>query len=134
MIDTRSCLQIYIALAVGAHLIFWLVPNFFTSAVAVAFVGFFIGPLFPAAMVAVTKILPAHLHVGSIGFSTAFGMTGAAVLPFAVGAIAQVRGVSVLMPIVLGLLVADGCVWCTLPSTRKRSSEIGDDQIDNVTV
>lgn len=124
-------LQIYIALATAAHLIFWLVPNFFTSAVAVAFVGFFLGPLFPAAVVAATKILPPHLHVGSIGFSAAFGMTGAAILPFAVGAIAQVRGVSVLMPIVLSMLIVDACIWCTLPSIRKGDS---DDQMENAAV
>lgn len=130
-IGERRAILIYIALATAAHLIFWLVPNFFTSAVAVAFVGFFLGPLFPAAVVAATKILPPHLHVGSIGFSAAFGMTGAAILPFAVGAIAQVRGVSVLMPIVLSMLIVDACIWCTLPSIRKGDS---DDQMENATV
>lgn len=123
-----TILQIYIALATAAHLIFWLVPNFFASAVAVALVGFFLGPLFPASVVAATKILPPHLHVASIGFSAAFGMTGAAILPFAVGAIAQVRGVSVLMPIVLSMLIVDACIWSTLPSIPKGH---GDHRIEN---
>ncbi|MCJ1425767.1 hypothetical protein MMC29_003667 [Sticta canariensis] len=133
-IGEKLAILIYIALAAAAHLIFWLVPNFFASAVAVAFVGFFLGPLFPASVVAATKVLPPHLHVGSIGFSAAFGMTGAAILPFAVGAVAQARGVFVLMPIVLSMLVLDGCIWCTLPSIQKGPDEDQDGQIDNATV
>jgi fucose permease len=35
----------------GLELLFWLVPQLVVSAVAVAFLGFFLGPLFPAAVV-----------------------------------------------------------------------------------
>lgn len=49
-------------------------------------------PFFPAVVVVTTKLLPRHLHVSSIGFAAAFGGGGAAVLPVAVGAIAQARG------------------------------------------
>lgn len=102
------------AIATALQLIFWLVPNFYVSAVAVSFLGFFIGPLFPAAIVASTKRLPQHLHVASIGFAAASGAGGACVLPFAVGAIAQAKGVQVLMPIVLAMLVANVGVWMWL--------------------
>jgi len=40
---------------------------------------------------------------------------GAALFPFAVGAIAQVKGVQVLQPIVLALLVMILVLWCVLP-------------------
>lgn len=101
------------------ELIFWLVPQFYVSAVAVAFQGFFLGPLFPAAIVAATKLLPRHLHVSSIGFAAAFGGTGAAIFPFAVGAIAQNKGVGVLQPFALGLLGAILAVWLFLPRMTK---------------
>lgn len=39
--------QIYIGATIALELIFWLVPQFYVSAVAVAFQGFFLGPLFP---------------------------------------------------------------------------------------
>ena len=85
----------------------------------VALEGFFLAPLFPAAVVAATKLLPAHLHVAGIGFAAAFGAAGACILPFAVGAIAQAKGVQVLMPIVLAMLVADAAVWALLPSLKQ---------------
>jgi fucose permease len=103
------------------ELIFWLVPQFYVSAVAVAFQGFFLGPLFPAAVVAATKLLPRHLHVSAIGFAAAFGGSGAAIFPFAVGAIAQAKGVQVLQPIILALLVVIMGLWLGLPRFRRKS-------------
>lgn len=103
----------------GCELIFWLVPQFYVSAVAIAIEGFFIGPLFPAAIVAATKLLPKHLHVSAIGFAASLGGVGAAVFPFAIGAIAQSKGVQVLQPFALALLVAVLGVWLLLPKLPK---------------
>jgi fucose permease len=101
------------------ELIFWLVPQFYVSAVAVALQGFFLGPLFPAAIVAATKLLPRHLHVSAIGFAA--GGSGAAIFPFAVGAIAQAKGVQVLQPVILALLGVILGLWLCLPKIHKKS-------------
>lgn len=101
------------------ELIFWLIPQFYVSAVAIAIEGFFLGPLFPAAVVAATKLLPKHLHVIAIGFAAALGGAGAAIFPFAVGAIAQSKGVQVLQPFVLALLVVVLGFWLLLPKMPK---------------
>ena len=60
----------------GLELLFWLVPSFYVSAVAVSFQGFFLGPMFPAIIVVTTKLLPKHLHVPAVGFAAAFGGSG----------------------------------------------------------
>ncbi|MCJ1282949.1 hypothetical protein MMC26_002275 [Xylographa opegraphella] len=121
-IGEKLAILIYLALATALHLIFYLVPNQYVSFVMVALEGFFLAPLFPAAVVAATKLLPTHLHVAGIGFAAAFGAAGACVLPFAVGAIAQAKGVQVLMPIVLAMLVADAAVWALLPSLKNTNA------------
>ena len=77
-IGLRLAVIIYVICAIGIELLFWLVPQFLVSAVAIALVGFFIGPFFPAAVLMVTKLLPRELHVASIGFSSALGGGGAA--------------------------------------------------------
>lgn len=100
-------------------LILWLVPQFYASAVAVSLQGFFLGPLFPGAVVMVTKLLPRHLHVTSIGFVAAFGGSGAAILPFAVGVLAQAKGVKVLQPFIIGLSGAILIAWFGLPRASK---------------
>lgn len=43
----RICVTIYLAFAVALQLVFWLVPQFVVSAIAVAFLGVFLGPMFP---------------------------------------------------------------------------------------
>ncbi|KAI2636662.1 putative MFS transporter [Xylaria nigripes] len=119
-IGEKLAIMIYLPITMGLELLFWLVPQFIVSAVAVGLQGFLLGPLFPAAIVAMSKLLPHHLHVGAIGFAAAFGGSGAAFLPFAVGAIAQAKGVKVLQPVILALLAAIFLVWCGLPRIEKR--------------
>ncbi|CAG8285795.1 unnamed protein product [Penicillium salamii] len=118
MIPTDSS-QIYIVCSMALALILWLVPNFYASAVAVSLQGFFLGPMFPGAVVMVTKLLPRHLHVASIGFVAAFGGSGAAILPFAVGVLAQAKGVQVLQPFIIGLSGAILIAWLGLPRVSK---------------
>ena len=114
-VGEKIAVAAYLLLGVGLQLVFWLVPQFVVSAVAIALLGFFLGPLFPASVIACTKILPQRLHVSAIGISASVGGSGAAILPFAVGAIAQKAGVKALQPIVLGLLGILLAIWLTLP-------------------
>ena len=74
-------------------------------------------------MVACTKLLPRHLHVSSIGFAAAFGGSGGAIFPYAVGALAQAEGVKVLQPFILALLGAIFVVWVCLPRLGRKKKE-----------
>ncbi|KND94940.1 Bypass of stop codon protein 6 [Tolypocladium ophioglossoides CBS 100239] len=111
---------VYIGAAMALELVFWLVPQFYVSAVAVSLQGFFLGPLFPNAVLAASKLLPRHQHVVVIGFAAAFGGCGAAVLPFLTGILAQSSGVTVLQPVVLSLLGTMLVIWLCLPRTEKK--------------
>jgi fucose permease len=114
-IGEKLAIAVYLAISVALELCFWLIPNFISSAVFAGFLGFFLGPLFPAAIIVATKILPKRLHVSAIGFAAAFGGGGAALFPFAVGAIAQAKGVQVLQPFALALIAVILLLWCSLP-------------------
>ena len=76
LLGERSSVSIYLSLAIAFELLFWLVPNFFASAVAIGFLGFFLGPMFPAAVIVVTKLLPKQLHVSALGFAVGIGGVG----------------------------------------------------------
>lgn len=116
----RLCLAIYLAICLGLELLFWLVPNFVVSAVAVALLGFFIGPMFPGAVMITAKLLPKRIHVSAIGFAMSMGATGSAVLPFIIGVVASKKGVTVLQPIILALIAVIALVWLSFPRVRKR--------------
>lgn len=115
----RLCVLVYLALSIGLQLLFWLVPQFIVSAVAVAFLGFFLGPLFPGAVMVTAKLLPKRIHVSAIGFAMAMGGTGGTVFPFIIGAIASHKGVSVLQPIILALIAVVTLVWLSFPRIKK---------------
>ncbi|KAJ5669855.1 hypothetical protein N7462_010925 [Penicillium macrosclerotiorum] len=128
LVGEKLAITIYIVLEVVFGVILYQVPNFYAGAVAVSLQGFFLGPLFPSVVVATTKLLPSKLHVSAIGFAAAFGGSGAAILPFAVGAIAQAKGVSVLLPFILGLSSGILILWQGLPripKTRENSNKAG---------
>ncbi|KAK1761291.1 major facilitator superfamily domain-containing protein [Echria macrotheca] len=119
-IGEKLAITVYLLLSVALQLLYWLVPSFVASAIFVSFLGFFLGPLFPAAIVAATKLLPNDYHVSAIGFAAAFGGGGAAIFPFAVGAIAQSKGVQVLQPIVLAILGFILLTWWLIPGGLRR--------------
>ncbi|KIW11900.1 hypothetical protein PV08_09173 [Exophiala spinifera] len=110
----------YVTCSVVLQLLFWLIPNFYVSAVMIGFIGFFLGPMFPAAVVVLTKLLPKRLHVAAVGFACAFGASGGTWMPFAVGAIANKAGVKVLQPIILAALVLCLVVWLLIPRLPKQ--------------
>jgi fucose permease len=116
----RICLSIYLVVCMALELLFWLVPRFIVSAIAVSFLGFFLGPMFPGSVMMAAKLLPRRIHVSSMGFAMALGGTGGTVFPFAIGAIAAGKGIQVLQPIVLSLVVVLGALWLSFPKVTKR--------------
>lgn len=119
-LGVKLAVALYLPATMALELVFWLVPQFYVSAVAVSLQGFFLGPLFPAVVIATTQLLPKHLHVSAIGFAASFGGSGAAILPFAVGAIAQAKGVQILQPIILAFLTLLLGLWLCLPKIGKK--------------
>ncbi|KAK1247998.1 hypothetical protein MKX07_000886 [Trichoderma sp. CBMAI-0711] len=116
---------LYLGLAIAIELVFWLVPNMVVTAVASALLGMILGPIYPTAVVLMTTVLPRSLHISAIGFATAIGGSGSAALPFAVGAIAQAKGVKTLQPIVLACCVVMLIVWLFLQQHRPKDKEVG---------
>lgn len=119
-IGEKMAVTVYLGLCVGLQILFWQINSFVSSAIFIAVLGFFLGPLFPAAIMVATKLLPRRLHVSAIGFVAAFGSSGAAVFPFAVGAIAQGTGVWVLQPFALALIAGIFIIWVILPGGIKK--------------
>ena len=119
-IGEKLAIAIYLIISVACELCFWLIPNFISSAIFAAWLGFFLGPLFPAAIIVATKVLPERLHVTAVAFAAAFGGGGGAVFPFAIGAIAKSKGVQVLQPFALALIAVVLLLWCSFPGGFKK--------------
>ncbi|KAL4772356.1 MFS general substrate transporter [Aspergillus nidulans var. acristatus] len=120
----RIAISIYLVISIALELIFWLVPKFVVSAIAVSLLGFFTGPLFPAAIVVAAKLLPKHLHTPGIGLASALAGGGGAILPFVAGAISGARGVQSLQPFILALLVTLTIIWVLLPQNKHHAHTV----------
>lgn len=77
----------------------WLVPSLIGGAVAVSFVGFLMGPIYPIVMNHTGRVLPRWLLTGSIGWIAGFGQAGSAVFPFMSGVLAEKFGIKSLQPL-----------------------------------
>ncbi|KAA8645094.1 MFS transporter [Aspergillus tanneri] len=67
---------LYLATCLTLHIVFWFVEEFKVSVIAVALLGFFLGPLFPEAVIALANLLPKHLRIAGIGIAVALGSAG----------------------------------------------------------
>ncbi|KAG9017974.1 hypothetical protein FRB90_012799 [Tulasnella sp. 427] len=110
-VGKQRVIYVYSALVIVLQFTVWFVPSLIENAIAVSFVGLFLGPIYPVSINVAAGILPAWLLVGAIGFIGAFGQAGGAVFPFMTGAIASKFGVQVLQPVMLALMFAQLALW-----------------------
>ncbi|KGO43904.1 Major facilitator superfamily domain, general substrate transporter [Penicillium expansum] len=111
----RRMIFVYALLCVGLQLVFWLVPNIITEAVAVSLLGFFSGPFFATGISVGSKIFSPEIRSSAIAFVFVLGQIGGSVFPALTGIIAAQVGVQVLQPMLVGLLGAAGVSWLILP-------------------
>lgn len=89
----------------------WAIPNVYASAVSTAFLGMFLGPIFPTIVGVAVQKLPRRLHVSGISFAATFGGAGAGIIPFFIGIITNSAGAKVIPPVILAFLLAAMIIW-----------------------
>jgi len=120
-IGERKFVTILIFGCMGLQLMAWLIPNVIGNAVAVAFLGLLLGPVYPCAQTIFSRLIPRHVQTTAIGFIGGAGSSGGAVAPFTTGLLAQAAGTWVLHPVCIGLYVVVLACWFSLPRVRKRT-------------
>ncbi|KIM36781.1 hypothetical protein M413DRAFT_20429 [Hebeloma cylindrosporum] len=83
------------------QLVVWLVPSFAVGTVAVCCIG--------------SRVIPRSLVTGSIGWISACGAAGSALLPFLTGAIASKFGIASLQPLLVAMMILLGTLWVVVP-------------------
>lgn len=110
----KYAVLVYLTACITFHVMLWLAEELETSVVAVAFLGFFLGPLFPEAVIAFANLLPKQLHIAGIGIAVALGSAGGCVFPFVTGTLAKLFGLQILQPMVLLMLLLCLSSWVVL--------------------
>jgi len=111
-------IYIYTLLAIFFQLIVWLLPSFTAGAVSVSIIGILLGPMYPIAINHTARVLPRHLVNGSIGWISACGAAGSALLPFVTGTMASKWGIESLQPLLLAMMIILATVWSLVPKKK----------------
>ncbi|KAL4864942.1 hypothetical protein BDV12DRAFT_158379 [Aspergillus spectabilis] len=114
----RRMVFIYAVLCLGLELVFWLVPDIITEAVAISLLGFFSGPFFATGISVASKLFAAEIRSPALAIIFLLGQIGGAVFPAVTGVMAAQSGVKVLQPMLVGLLGATGVSWLFIPKPR----------------
>lgn len=119
-IGDRISIIVLVAGTAAFQFMVWFLPNVIGNAVAVAVIGFLLGPIYPCATGVFSKLLPGHLQITSLGFISSMGSSGGALGPLTTGLLAQRLGTVVLNPICIFLCVVMEAAWLGLPRIAKR--------------
>lgn len=118
--EKRATLALIAGAAVFQALV-WAVPDIITNAVAESIVGLFLGPVYPCSVAVLSMIWPRKIQTSSLSLVTSMGSSGAALVPFFTGLMAQATSTVVLHPIVLFSFAMMTAAWLGLPKIQKRS-------------
>ncbi|KAF7350827.1 MFS domain-containing protein [Mycena sanguinolenta] len=117
-IGERRIVYIYGLVAFALELVIWLVPSLVGGAVSVAIVGLVLGPIYPIGINHAGRVFPPRLVADVISWTASIATTGAAVVPFATGAIAERAGIKSLEPVVVAMLAAILVLWALVPADK----------------
>jgi fucose permease len=106
---------VYIACALILQILFIIVDDPILSAVLIGLVGFFFGPLFPAAIIRLSELLPPALGVRAVSFVASIGQLGGALLPFGLGALSHLIGLGVFGAVIIAQLAGCLALWMAFP-------------------
>ncbi|KAK4446095.1 major facilitator superfamily domain-containing protein [Podospora aff. communis PSN243] len=115
----RKMLFIYALCSLGLQLLFWLVPNIIAASISISLLGFFLGPNFSTGISVGTRIFPRDISPTAISFLFVFAQMGGSLFPIVTGILAAYVGVSVLQPVMIGLLAAMAVSWLLVPQPVK---------------
>ncbi|KAK1232469.1 hypothetical protein PQX77_004407 [Marasmius sp. AFHP31] len=118
-IGEHTVIFVYSILAIALEITVWLVPSIIQNAIAVSFIGLLLGPMFPLMVSHGSRIIPASLFTGSMGWITGIGMSGSAALPFITGVLAAKYGIGSLQPFLIAMMSTMVGMWAMVPKTRR---------------
>ena len=68
-------------ICLALQLTIWLIPNLTLNAIAFSFIGMFLGPIYPSAVMIISETLPLDLQLGVIAMMGSIGGGGGAAMP-----------------------------------------------------
>jgi fucose permease len=113
----------------GSVTLVWLVPGAAGTGIALALLGFFLGPIFPTTMALAPQMAGERLQSTAIGVMNAASCIGGSALPWLAGAIGQSAGVWTLLPYTLALAALQFVVWRPLATWIRGAGAVAEAEV-----
>lgn len=88
-IGYQFSIYLYAAIALALEFVIWFTHSLVGNGICYSFVGFFLGPIYPNALMVVSEVLDDDLRGGVMGIMGSLGGAGAAAVPFMTGGISD---------------------------------------------
>lgn len=118
LLGRSNSVWVYTILSIALEIVVWCVYSVIGNAVAYAFVGILLGPMYPIVMMVTIDVLPGQLQSGAIGFIASMGQVGSAIMPFIAGGISDKHGVWILQPLMVAMMAASLVLWAFVPRRK----------------
>ncbi|TRM59074.1 major facilitator superfamily domain-containing protein [Schizophyllum amplum] len=111
LVGPKRVIFLYAFMAIALELTVWFVPSRIENATAVSIIGMLLGPMFPIIVGHSSNVFPKHLLTPCVGFITAIGVSGSAVLPVITGLLANNYGIESLQPLMVAMMATMVILW-----------------------
>jgi fucose permease len=118
-LGAANAIYVYTLIAICFQVVVWLVPSIIADAISISIIGLVLGPMYPIAIHHTTRVLPRHLVNGTVGWMSACGQAGGALLPFITGTMVAQLGIASLQPFLLAMMIVVGAIWLLVPKPAK---------------
>ncbi|KAI5121776.1 hypothetical protein M0805_009587 [Coniferiporia weirii] len=121
LVGERRVIWLYICLCIALEITIWLIPSLVGNAIAVAFIGLFLGPVYPILITIAGRLVPHWLISGAVSWIGGLGQAGSALLPFITGALSSKFGVTSLQPLIVSVFCVMLGLWAAVPHGIRRA-------------
>lgn len=117
-IGPQKALYLYSAIALGLEFVIWFVDSIPGNAVCYSLIGFWLGPIYPVALLIISETWDDELRGGVMGLMGSVGGAGAALGPFIMGGISDKYGIWAIQPVAVGMIAGFTILWAFTPRRK----------------
>lgn len=129
-LGSQTAIYAYSVLSLALELIVWFTDSVPGNAVCFSLIGFFLGPIYPTALLIISETWDDELRGGVMGLMGSVGGAGAALGPFIMGGISDKYGIWAIQPVAVGMIAGFTVLWSITPKRKVAPKVTAEEQAE----
>lgn len=118
-LGSQTAIYAYALVALALEFAIWFADSVPGNAVCYAVIGFFLGPIYPVALMVISETWDDELRGGVMGLMGSVGGAGAALGPFIMGGISDRYGIWAIQPVAVAMIGGFTALWALTPKPKR---------------